>query len=148
MTRKQIEQMPAGLEMDWLIATEIFKALKPTPEQVEMIRIISIHFGHGNPQDKWHETVLIRDLPEKNYFGVSFEFVQPQRYSTDIAAAWLVVEKLIECKVYLARGNPAERAVGWICTLDGSSNNVSARADTVSLAVCRAALIATLENKQ
>jgi hypothetical protein len=141
LTREQIEQMAAGPEMDWLIATEIFKAKKPTPEQIEMIKVISFQFGHWNSYGNWAETLLIEPLPKINEkTGASFQFLQPRQYSTDIAAAWLVVEKLKELGLIHTWDNLFAKLSPWKWFVLST--------ETFCLHTCRAALIATLEAEQ
>jgi hypothetical protein len=147
MTIEEIRQMPAGAQIDWLIATEIFNARKPSPEQIEMIKVIAFQFGNWSGEgDRFAETVLIAPLPHKNHYtGADFHFIQPYRYSTDIAAAWQIVEKM--------RADGYNGGLRW--TSDGyeviaakpldHESFTQAVADTAPLAICRAALIAKLE---
>ena len=63
-------------------------------------------------------------------------------YSTDIAAAWEVVEKLGEMDLSFA---PDDREGTWDCSFgwDGSENNPTCvYAPTASEAICRSALLA------
>lgn len=60
-----------------------------------------------------------------------------KEYSTDIAAAWGVVERFFNDSEYLGLELSVERMLdGWCCNIAG----VEAMADTASLAICRAAL--------
>jgi hypothetical protein len=62
-------------------------------------------------------------------------------YSTDIAAAWEVVEKMIEAdgffQMYYASTGE------WLVDLDTEENLIGEK--TAPLAICRAALLATME---
>jgi len=102
MTRNEILNMPAGREMDALIAKEVFG-------------LDVKHDWH------WQHTT--------------------QAYTTEIGAAWKVVDKLVRfsitiesfpkgvlCRFFGAGQTTAGDAVGW--------------ADTAPLAICRAALLA------
>ena len=63
-------------------------------------------------------------------------------FSEEIAAAWLVVEKIAEDhEVYI--GAPFNE-LEWECTVDdGGHLQIEVTADTAPLAICRAALMAT-----
>jgi len=118
MTREEILNMPAGREMDALIAKEVMGWVLNPPN----VR------GHG-----WlihdHKMIGINSLP---YF------------STDIAAAWEVVEKEehgFSLWVSGVRSAPlckAEIIIG--------DNRYGCYANTAPLAICRAALLAVLED--
>jgi hypothetical protein len=148
MTIEEIRQMPAGAQIDWLIATEIFNGRKPTLEQIEMVKVISFQFGHyGGEDDNFAETALIAPLPHRNrYTGAEFCFVQPRQYSTDIAAAWRVVEKMHADGWFYDVGDEVETPEHY-ARFHRQSGAGFALADTAPLAICRAALIAKLEAK-
>jgi hypothetical protein len=137
LTREQILAMPAGREMDALVA-----------ERVMEIRVY------------WHHYYLTGDgkLTKCGPFlngQDSCESVNRKvaGYSTDISAAWRVVEKMRDAlghwelahhiddprKCYAEFGGEYEPYDGWH-TCKGC-----ALADTAPLAICRAALLATLE---
>jgi hypothetical protein len=122
MTRDEILNMPAGYEMNKLIAEHIFG--------------MRIEENHG--------------LAGGFYWvgnGVQFGDMRVQNvpdYSTDIEAAWKVVEKMVRfsitiesfpkgvlCRFFGAGQTTAGDAVGW--------------ADTAPLAICRAALLAVMK---
>jgi Phage ABA sandwich domain len=138
-SREQICALPAGRELDALIA-----------ERVMGLPALSVQDWQG--KRLWHRRGDDRLYTE----AVPY-------YSTDIAAAWQVVECIhawaplcggdrcdhfsIDAPALLSNPEPpALWAVGWhdyaggerICSLE-------ATADTVPLAVCRAALLALLE---
>ena len=119
MTRDEILNMPAGHELNKLVAEHIFG--------------MRIEENHG--------------LAGGFYWvgnGVQFGDMRVQNvpdYSTDIEAAWEVVDKLVRfsitiesfskgvlCRFFSAGQTAAGDAVGW--------------ADTAPLAICRAALLA------
>ncbi|MDP9315132.1 MAG: hypothetical protein M3R24_30430, partial [Chloroflexota bacterium] len=58
------------------------------------------------------------------------------QYSTDIAAAWEVVEKLIHLDPLVAIWGYEDGSIGWYCDFEGSK----AHARTAPHAVCLAAL--------
>ncbi len=68
-------------------------------------------------------------------------------YSTDIAAAWEVVEKLCEldefCLItYFGSGGKVD---GWVCELMSDYKHDRMKALTAPLAICRAALKAVMK---
>ena len=103
MTRDEILNMPAGQDMDLLVAEEVLK-------------LDSIG---------WNERF----------------FHNRANFSTDIRAAWEVVERM---------GNVDElhdvdirtSIRGWYCNIFNSFDSFEAGAETAPLAICRAALLA------
>lgn len=65
--------------------------------------------------------------------GIPPHFIYPQ-YSTDIAAAWQVIERLKKLKPIISYDPYSEK---WYVRFNGGE---SCSADTVMLAICRAAL--------
>lgn len=126
MTREEIEKMEAGREMDALIAEKIFK----TPDQ---------HIYH------------IDYDPEGNKFADGVKESIPH-YSTDIAAAWLVVEKIKDHSldgrasyyftVEYDRDNKNWRC-GFKMMYDGFYDGYTIES-TAPLAICKSALILSL----
>lgn len=127
MTREEILAVPAGREMDALIAEKVlgWGVLRndiyvyiPRPNEAPDERLDEL---------KWYP-------------------------SNDIAAAWDVVEKFMPYK------SPSLYVVGvmWYCffalkTGEGlftGTNILEARASTAPLAICRAALLAALEDRK
>ena len=117
MTRDEILNMPAGRELDVLVANKVL-GIVPT---------------------KWH--------PLEN----PWDEIPLRPYSTDIAAAWKVVERLHEKGFYTGfyrngkgatdkRGNFIENwGVDIGCVIELADQ------PTLPLAICRAALLAVLE---
>lgn len=116
MKNAEIDAMPAGMELNELIATKVM-GWKGAIEETYW------------PNKEW----VWRDARGYKIYGSVL-------FSTEISAAWLVVEKIRDAKIYLSRGNPSEGAETFHCTFDGCSNNGSAHAETAPLAICRAAL--------
>jgi len=135
MTRDEILNMPAGREMDALVAEKVMGWI---------------------PKDNlyWKDN-------EGSFAGWATEFseysVKPFRPSTDIVAAWQVLEHLIAtgeqrfeapalfkyplawlCVFYQKHEKPGEMAPAWI----------DANAPTAPLAICRAALLAVMESEE
>lgn len=132
MTRDEILNMPAGREIDALIEENIFKSVSCNnwaiqryyPE--EWIRINS-----SCEHERCHPLGFV------------------PRYSTDISAAWEVVEKFVEqdCKCHIYRYGNWNKKDGkrcWQVFLGDNKYNLFpyAEADTAPLAICRAALLA------
>lgn len=116
MTREQINAMEAGREMNDAIARHVMQ-FERTPDD-----------------DGWFI----------NYRGVEIPSIAP-RYSTDLAAAWLVVERLTQ-KGYGVSVDTFPDVSG--CSIlkpeDGGcwESIAIVKATTVPLAICRAALLA------
>jgi hypothetical protein len=151
-TREQIEQMPAGPQMDLLIATEIFKARKPAPEQTEIIKAACYQFTHYGDV-RFIETLLIEPLPQPNRdTGLDWAFLQPYQYSTRIDAAWQLVEK-VRARYGSVRIEEGDGDVIWTCRIATEVAPSHWRelaetfGETAPLAICRAALVACLESK-
>ncbi|MCI0665636.1 MAG: hypothetical protein L0220_31640 [Acidobacteria bacterium] len=147
MTREQIEQMPAGKELDALIAQHIFNARRIEPEQIEMITAIVYQFsGRWHQGDNWVETLLIRNRPIKNpHTGLDFEFIQPYDYSSRIDSAWVVVG---EMKLLGFRLHLQDRGKSHLAEFrDKYERGPFAKGDTPMLAICRAALIGALNER-
>lgn len=108
MTRDEILAMPAGIEMDALVAAKIFEW----------------HYGTYHPELK--------------------------RYSTDISAVWEVVEKLRDKKRFSISDEPDNkiRCIFWWYP-DGVEKRLEwAFASTAPLAICRSALLTTLQEQE
>ena len=102
------DDMPAGRELDALVAEKIFGLCR----------------WDGVP-NAFHPKVV--------QWWQTEQPCNPPPYSTDIAAAWEIVEKL-----RLAIG-PSYCGSGWYCTwMTGGAHG--AIADSAPLAICRAAL--------
>lgn len=117
MTPDDILNMPAGEDIDAMVHRVVF----------------------GNKVDK---IVLVED-PSKYYYSSKTEI---KHYSTDIAAAWEVVEK-IHLMV-----RPSVLSGQWVAMkfervyLSGKWEGVGeVTSDTAPLAICRAALLAVME---
>jgi hypothetical protein len=67
-------------------------------------------------------------------------------YSTDIAAAWEVVEKANVSCIQQAIGDTPDELLWFACCGDASTAcDTEAFAETAPLAICRAALLAVME---
>jgi hypothetical protein len=133
MTRDEILNMPAGREMDALVAE----------------KVMIVEFTKHNY--KAHD-VLSNTIEERTYYSTSFAPLP--HYSTDIAAAWQVVEKLMEMgDVFIENWQDGE----WFVACDPLMNKPRRNAascdgkktgkESAPLAICRAALLAVMEDK-
>lgn len=112
MTDEEIRNMPAGREMDALIADRF------------NLYTLSPHFGD------WFDVVRTETYTSSRYI---------RQFSTDIAAAWEVVEKMKPRHLYLSN-----IGVGWFCDFGMSAVYGE---PTASLAISRAALLAVQDTR-
>jgi hypothetical protein len=125
MTKDEILSMEAGEKMDALIA-----------EKVMGIDLSQICDGDMYDEDGDHWSCT--SCSETGGWGTDFEHtISPKHYSTYIAAAWKVVEKL-ELSVV-----PYLGLVKW----HAANEKVIAFAAAAPLAICRAALLSTLKKE-
>lgn len=114
LTREEIMHMPAGREMDALIATQVF--------------------GHEVKRD----TVLTTFVPFRvDTVEWSEGFTTLAHYSTDIEAAWEVIEELTRDHYDFDVWSETDSI--WCEIFKGVS--ATANAKTAPLAICRAALL-------
>jgi len=138
MTRDEILNMPAGVTLDWHIA----------------------HFVMGLPSKE----LSAEDCPcaycgnQMRYCGArswcsechEWRYTAYKDYSDDLVSAWEVVKKLEDgqpetlCNISRISENGQRDGLEWHCHLrciDGKSSYFYGIADTVPLAICRAALL-------
>lgn len=124
MTRDDILKMPAGREMDALI----WMALHEQNPDLTLCRFVD---GDYQPNA-----------------GYPVGHISPPNYSTDIAAAWEVVDCLKSKCGEIAVGYTSDDKQ-WGCDIwymheNQHGHSIGGFADTAPLAICRAALIATM----
>ena len=133
MNEEQIRQMEAGRELDAMVGAKVFEIDKWCPDgEGEFDLICTCECG---PPRTWHAR---QPLPH---------------FSTDIAAAWEVVERLYDEHWIVGIGSLAENPRGWRCELcnmwpddfERAPTDIEANGDTAPLAICRAALLAVME---
>lgn len=126
----EIDKLEAGPELDALVAEKVMGC---QPRRIDY---------HGREQ-------IICPCPitsEYRHPHGGFKYDEPDdellRYSTDIAAAWEVVEKCVPYVKVDARGLSTEAGhFRWVCQIwNGSSKEILGLAQTAPLAICRAAL--------
>jgi len=126
MTREEILNMPAGRKMDALIAYEVFE-------------------------------IMPFKQPSGPYFMDDYqEEKEVPHYSTDIAAAWEVFEWLAKHSTDTAIRNDVvigkddqgwSVSVWWFKDIKSSHTVEGIYANTAPLAICRATLLAVMENE-
>jgi hypothetical protein len=119
MTRKEILNMPMGREMDALIAEKIF----------------------GYNRVYYNEKIVANLYPTGAGCFVEGE---AHEYSTDISAAWEVVEKLHELGYFLGLYRDGFKKCIWEIDIGA---DIELTDNTAPLAICRAALLAVMENE-
>ena len=134
MNREDILKMEAGREMDVLIAENVMgysKMLAPTSFRLNNYLVDAGELVYVAPNG---DTFATFDIPS---------------YSSDISAAWEVVEKMRIAIVPLVGGGwAAEPDSDFDLELSWFERPVCdwATAPTAPLAICRAALLSTLED--
>ena len=135
------EEMAAGRELDALVAKVVFDL---TVRWLSVPRHPHEH-GAGVPI----QPQSCDPPPGLTGAWAAMYWVIP-RYSTDIAAAWEVVEKLVALGFVTVHLSQGIKEPGWYASFFGDpatdGKGGYARADTAPLAICRAALKATTPN--
>jgi len=114
MTRDEILAMPSGREMDVLIAKKLDLFRKHPKQGDYFLTENHIHIGY---------------VPQ---------------FSTDISAAWEVVDKFYSMTLD-KYSDGSEWRVYLVTERDGKNVDAHAVADTAALAICRAALLAVMK---
>lgn len=122
-----VKEMPAGCEMDALITEKVMGAVPC--DAWSTLRHFPPMFIRGACE---HETCYPRGYPCK--------------YSSNMGAAWQVIEKLIELGCEPSVCHLSDK---WVCVREGSSAgwevdlpfDEAAYSETAPLAICRAALL-------
>jgi len=141
MNAEDIDKLEAGRQLDALIAEKVMgwiwcvQVNTCSPVKTELGKR-SRFLGHPDRYRNWYEKwdgkeQLPIDIHEESAFG---------EYSSDIAAAWEVVEMFCADDIRLSLYYPVD---GDICQLhfEGDSGRLHyAEAKAVPLAICRAAL--------
>ncbi len=147
MTRDEILNMKPGDELDILIAETFFE-----------YKWVDTVCGLGHPL----HTLVPKDWNQPSAMGCAadhtrdFYSIQPYKFSSDIGAAWIVVEKLRSVDLSLGWRRrdfsitQMDRLEGglWVVETNkpgkNNSDRIRASADTASLSICRAALLAVM----
>lgn len=151
MRPDDIMQLQAGREMDALVAELVMGESKPSLDGITIDDV----FRHNtySPGGAWYITAQFEngDIP----------YWDPVRYSTDIADAWKIIEKLrAEGKgiqvMTVSDWDVDDSPIIWQCFISATSRIFSrpqmgdawANANTAPLAICRAALIAERDGRR
>jgi len=130
-TKSTAQVTSAGREMDALVAEKVMNwTLVPDKFKVPVMGGLGYNENHGDPVPVY-------------YAGEKFiDFAWKFRFSDDIRAAWLVVEKLGDMSVHHFYDPTLEEwfyHVAWRSP-DGIEHHCSEEANTAPLAICLAAL--------
>ena len=129
MKRDEILNMPAGREMDRLIAEKVM-GLSVYDGERKIVRYEGFHRKHKRTYSI--PEIYVRVSGVANYSCDS--------YSTDIKYAWLVFEKYTKISGSVFNPFVEKTPKGFACSFDGI--NYALECDTTPLAICRAALLA------
>ena len=121
-------EMQAGLELDAMIAVEVMKWYETFPKGA------CPHIKH------WYATT---PCPHNAHDDAWRGCLPP--FSTDIAAAWKVLEKLKSVGLQIDVGTHYS---GWACGIDNSTTRLWSSAPTAPIAICCAALAAARAKKE
>ena len=117
MTEQEIREMPAGREMDALVAEKVMGSVCGG-----MCGVLPMPSGY------------------RQVDGYCFVH-SPQPYSTRISAAWKVVEVLLSAWGFTLTWLKGKWHVGLTRDINGDRTTVMAHEETVPLAICCAALL-------
>lgn len=130
MTSDEIVNMPAGNDLDALVAEKVmgwtWRAFQPAHEIGDLVR-------RPYPPDWSAIPRLVASGNERLAGGWDSDL---PRYSTDIAAAWEVVDRMVELGDHILGRFDGE--------LDGMQPIHTMNAVEASLSICRAALLAVM----
>lgn len=139
LINEQIDTMPAGAEVNALVAERVM-GWQGVHIQHDLLGYVTGVYGYPPcppvrvPSDEPYKTKISTISP--------YSAAVPS-YSTAIAAAWLVVEKLRDSDQLesIALGNWEDsRWTKWVVTLRCFADDQDGRGETAPLAICRAAL--------
>lgn len=125
LTREQILEMEPGRELDRLVALYV-------------MGLDESNFNYDT------ETGTSERIRQNETFGEVWEPFNP---STDIAAAWEVVDKLKLCITPQSTGAPKELAYMVECEIEINVDGIRVFAETAPEAICKAALLAAQEGE-
>lgn len=151
MTREEILKMEAGREMDILIAVEIMKWREVFDELKNPYWETDFHYNHDESQSLFRVS-RTPGTPGKNWETDKNDWVERWSPSTDISAAWEVVEKMIGDGYNFSAAQSAANghhphAIFTNAKDEEDRDNEWQFEDTFPLAICRAALLAVMETE-
>lgn len=146
MTRDEILAMKPGREMDALVARTVL-GLEPKWVASEPWvstsgpSVLDFYCNFGGAVYTADRDWLVDD-----YWLPDCRRRLPD-YSTDIAAAWKVVENILrESEVYVCSGVVVNGESGWRATVESELGLWEADAPTAPEAICKAALMAVMDD--
>jgi hypothetical protein len=151
-----IDNMPAGAELDMLIETEIFGCVPLSDEEWDLCKAM---IEYHNPNSGYAETRMVREpLPEPTYqMKLPFRLIWPRWFSRESIGSYsnLIVEEMREdgwlCELFDTGSVELDRrrSAGFVQKRNGRRVcEGQAVADTDALAIARAALKAVRELKK
>lgn len=156
MTKEQIEQMPAGPEINALIQAEIFGAIPLTAEEYEIFKSTYLMTqGPHSAQAVMRPCKVLLDEPEY-YTKLEFRLEYPRDYSGDqFGCSRDIVDKmrrdgyLFSLFDVIERDGSMTRAAEFMKLTEFGEEfpTGKAKAETDALAISRAALIAKIEEE-
>jgi len=121
-------KLEAGEELDALVAENVMGWLRIPSELNGQQKIVVPPDGNPHPMDWW--------------WGRSVYGLVP-KYSTDIAAAWEVVERLERDGIFLWKLGREDHLPNWHVSMGRNHGpDIESEGPTAPLAICRAALAA------
>jgi len=133
MEKADILAMEAGEELDRLVATEVMGEPIPAPAPDDSLRLQLAGSPPESPRGNW--VCLCR------YSEGDIPIWHPLPFSTNISAAWLVVEKVIaEYGDFIIDYDNSYEGGPWSASVD--KLRVAALAKTAPEAICKTALLA------
>jgi len=140
VTNDEIDRMEAGPELDAMVAVAVFgwewfaveRHFEPPRgyETWRSLRDPKSGFYHFGDEDR----LASGNEPIWNTFGE-----RPPKYSTEIAAAWQVVERMKGVSPWPYWFELSHRPKGFMCNFVGDTPH-NAYAESAPLAICKAAL--------
>ena len=156
MTHAEIDAMPAGREMDALVAERVMGLVIHKAGDLDL----GWEQKGGPTPPEWHmrgiekDVLMVERVPPPGYY----RYIGIPHYSTDIAAAWELVEQLRKLGWFILfgnnghnRGDPAnpiwwanfyqqDMKKFWAGDRNKYGESSHERGGTAPLAICRAAL--------
>lgn len=152
MTREEIMAL-SGRELDAAVAEHVMGWRPRWVEEPPYWMAWEVELPNG---DMLYGTIVSKAVPQPAWYD-DRDGVRCPRFSTDIDAAWEVVERLtelvideIDLTVEVKNGVEIRNvAEGWLCSIYcGCEQLVETRAQSAPEAICRAALLAALKRSE
>ena len=157
MNRDEIQRLEAGRELDALVAEKVMKL--NCKKGISWKSDLSAFGGKGEIEFD-SEFTIEREWVQEGDYVIVFDDGQlgiMPAYSTDIAAAWEVVEQLetmrpdILTDIHRISHNGERSGLQWAAhmrVIGGEGKYIYELAETVPIAICRAALLAVMDGDE